>query len=133
MAANAETTEPARVVVRISPTAHVISLILLVGLLVFVPPVGGWALGLLALPVLFSLAVERLRTTADATSVTARRLFSERTLAWTEIEGLRFNRGGWARACLHDGVQVTLPAVTFATLPRLTAASGGVVPNPYRR
>jgi len=26
-----------------------------------------------------------------------------------------------------------LPAVTFATLPRLTAASGGQVPNPYER
>jgi hypothetical protein len=26
-----------------------------------------------------------------------------------------------------------LPAVTFTTLPRLTAASGGLVPNPYQR
>ena len=28
---------------------------------------------------------------------------------------------------------LTVPAVTFATLPRLTAASGGLVPNPYQR
>jgi hypothetical protein len=25
-----------------------------------------------------------------------------------------------------------LPAVTFSTLPQLTAASGGKVPNPYQ-
>lgn len=133
MAADPKSTEPTRVVVRISPTAHVISLILLVGLLVFIPPVGGWAMALLALPVLFSLAVERLRTTADDGGVTARGLFSERTMSWDAIEGLQFNRGGWARACLPDGARVTLPAVTFSTLPRLTAISGGRVPNPYRR
>ena len=36
-----------------------------------------------------------------------------------------------SRACLRGGTELTLPAVTFATLPRLAAASGGRVPNPY--
>ena len=31
-----------------------------------------------------------------------------------------------------DGSELRLPAVTFATLPLLTAASGGRVPNPYQ-
>ncbi|HPY24687.1 MAG TPA: PH domain-containing protein, partial [Mycobacterium sp.] len=34
---------------------------------------------------------------------------------------------------LADESTVQLPAVTFATLPTLTAASKGRVPNPYRR
>ena len=30
-----------------------------------------------------------------------------------------------------DGSELRLPGVTFATLPMLTAATGGRVPNPY--
>jgi hypothetical protein len=70
---------------------------------------------------------------ADENTVTARRLLSSRTVPWTQIEGLKFTRGHWARACLPDKSDVQLPAVTFSTLPQLTAASGGQVPNPYRR
>ena len=35
------------------------------------------------------------------------------------------------RARLRSGEDLVLPAVTFATLPLLTEASGGRVPNPY--
>ncbi|MCK0175013.1 MULTISPECIES: PH domain-containing protein [Mycobacteriaceae] len=87
---------------------------------------------LLVLPVLASALIMRLRTVADADGVTARRLLGRRRLAWEDIEGLRFDRGSWAKATLADGTDVTLPAVTFGTLPQLTAASAGRVPNPYR-
>ena len=50
---------------------------------------------------------------------------------WTDIDGLRFDRRSWALACLKDGSEFRLPAVTFATLPELTAASGGPRTNPY--
>ena len=53
-------------------------------------------------------------------------------MRWDDIEGLRFGKGSWARAQLKDGGELLLPAVTFATLPLLTEASGGRVPNPYR-
>ena len=118
-------------VIRISPMAHFASGFLALALLVLVPVWGNWALGLLAIPVLLSVAVERLRTVADADGVTARGLMSRTTLPWAEVEGLRFSRGGWARACRQGGDDVMLPAVTFATLPQLTEASGGKVPNPY--
>jgi hypothetical protein len=45
---------------------------------------------------------------------------------------LRFGKGSWAYAQLKDGAEVRLPGVTFVTLPLLTEASEGRVPNPYK-
>jgi hypothetical protein len=120
------------VVIRISPMAQFAPAFLAVSILVLIPAFGNWALALLLIPALVSVAIVRLRTIADRDAVTARSLLSTRTVPWSQIEGLRFTRGGWARACGADGDTLLLPAVTFATLPRLTAASAGRVPNPYR-
>ncbi|MGV0625246.1 PH domain-containing protein [Mycolicibacter minnesotensis] len=87
---------------------------------------------LLILPVLFSALIFRLRTVADTQRVTVRTLLATRSVDWDAIDGLGFTRGSWARAHLRDGGSLQLPAVTFATLPLLTEASGGRVPNPYR-
>lgn len=122
----------APVVIRISPMAHFASAFFGLALLVFVRVFGIWTLFLLLIPVLISVGIERLRTVADRENVTARTLLGSRTVAWSRVEGLRFTRGRWARACLLDGSELRLPAVTFATLPMLTAASGGRVPDPYR-
>ncbi len=123
----------APVVIRISPMAHFASAFFALGLLVFVRVFGVWTLLLLVIPLLSTIAIQRLRTIATRDDVTARGLLSSRTVPWSQVEGLRFTRGRWARACLLDGSEVRLPAVTFATLPMLTAASGGRVPDPYRR
>jgi len=90
-----------------------------------------WFAPLLIIPALVSAVVMRYRTTADADTVTARTLFGRRTVSWEEIDGLRFDRGHWASAHLKDGSDLRLPAVTFGTLPQLTAVSEGRVPNPY--
>lgn len=123
--------DPSPLVIRISPMAHIAVIFLALGLaaLVFVWP--SWTQVLFVLPVLVSAAVIRYRTVADRDQVTARTLLRSRTLRWEQIEGLRFTRSSWAKARLTDGSEMTLPAVTFATLPLLTAASGGRVPNPY--
>lgn len=123
--------DPSPLVIRISPMAHFAVFFLFLGLaaLVYVWP--SWTLVLFAIPVLVSAAVVRYRTVADRDQVTARTLLSSRTVPWTEIEGLRFTRSSWAKARLTDGSELTLPAVTFATLPMLAAVSGGRVPNPY--
>jgi hypothetical protein len=113
--------------------AHFASVFLALSMLVFIPLLGPAAWALLIFPVLASVAIERLRTVADCDAVIARGLLSSRRLPWPQIEGLKFTRGGWARACRTDGDQVLLPAVTFTTLPKLTAASDGRVPNPYRK
>lgn len=118
--------------IRISPMAHFASAFLAVSTLILTPALGNWALGLLIIPFLASAAIVRMRTVAGEDTVTARSLLTTRTLPWSDIEGLKFTRGGWARACSAGGETMLLPAVTFASLPRLTAASAGRVPNPYR-
>ena len=118
-------------VIRISPMAHLASAFVGLWLVLLMPAFGGWGVALIAIPVLMSVAIERMRTIADDDSVTARMMLGSRTLRWTDIEGLRFTKSRWARACRHGQADVVLPAVTFATLPRLTAASGGKVPDPY--
>lgn len=120
-------------VIRISPTAHIASGFIALFLMLFMPALGRPGLALLLIPIVLSVAIERLRTSADADTVTARGMLSSRTIRWQQIDGLEFTRGRWARACLTDDSTVQLPAVTFATLPLLTAASEGKVPNPYRR
>jgi hypothetical protein len=125
-----ETAPAPPVVITISPMAHFAVGFFALGLLV---PVLTWpsTAPLLIIPVLLSVLIVRLRTQADDTGVTVRTLLGGQSLRWEDIDGLRFSRGSWARAQLKDGRQVRLPAVTFATLPQLTRASAGRVPNPY--
>ncbi|MBV8928529.1 MAG: PH domain-containing protein [Mycobacteriaceae bacterium] len=86
---------------------------------------------LLVIPVLLSAGIVRLRTVADAQTLTARTLLGSRTVGWSDVAGLRFVKSSWARAQLRSGEEIRLPAVTFATLPLLAQASDGQVPNPY--
>lgn len=118
-------------VIKVSPMAHLAVAFTTLGLLV---PVLTWPLTapLLIIPVLLSALVIRLRTVVDRRGVQVRSLWSSQAVCWDDIDGLRFNKGSWARAQLKDGTQLRLPAVTFATLPLLAAASEGKVPNPYR-
>jgi len=118
------------VVLRISPTAHLAVGFLLLGMLAVVMG-ATWTAPLLIIPVILSAMIVRLRTVADGDTVTARSLLGSRTVRWQDIEGLRFDKGSWARAELTDGGELRLPAVTFATLPQLTEVSAGRVPNPY--
>jgi hypothetical protein len=119
------------VVIKVSPMAHLAVGFLTVGLLV---PVLTWppSAPLLAIPVVLSALVIRLRTVADGQGVTVRTLLSSQAVRWEDIDGLRFHRGSWARARLTNGNELRLPAVTFATLPLLTEASSGRIPNPYQ-
>jgi hypothetical protein len=111
--------------------AHFAVGFLALGLLSLVLAWPGWAAPLLVLPVILAAYIIRLRTVADRDTVTARSLLSSQTVPWDNIDGLRFGKGSWARAQLKDGRELQLPAVTFATLPLLTEASAGRVPNPY--
>jgi hypothetical protein len=119
------------VVIRISATAHIAVGFFTLGLLALVFSNPRWFTALLIIPVAASAAIIRYRTTADREAVTARSLIGSRTVAWEDVDGLRFDGGAWASAHLKDGSDVRLPAVTFATLPQLTTATDGRVPNPY--
>ena len=122
---------PKPVVIRLSPMAHFAVGFLALGMLALVLSWPAGAAPVLVIPVILSACIIRLRTVADRDTVTARRLLGSETVRWEDIEGLRFGRGSWARAQLKDGRELLLPAVTFAALPLLTAASAGRVPNPY--
>jgi Bacterial PH domain len=119
------------VVIKVSPMAHFAVGFFALGLLV---PVLTWpaTAPLLIIPAVLSALIIRLRTQADQQGVTVRTLLGSQTVRWEEIDGLRFHKGSWARAQLKNGGELRLPAVTFATLPLLTQASAGRVPNPYR-
>jgi len=119
------------VVIKVSPMAHLAVGFVTLGLLI---PVLLWpaTVPLLAIPVVLSAMIIRLRTVADDRGVTVRTLFRSQTVRWDDVDGLRFHRGSWARVRLKSGAELRLPAVTFATLPLLTQASSGRVPNPYR-
>jgi hypothetical protein len=125
-----ETAPAPPVVLDISPMAHLAVGFFALGLLI---PVLTWpaTAPLLIIPVLLSALIVRLRTQADHDGVTVRTLLGSQSVRWEEMEGLRFSRGSWARAHLKSGRELRLPAVTFATLPQLTRASDGRVPNPY--
>jgi hypothetical protein len=112
--------------------AHFAVGFLALGLLALVLAGPEWVALLLVIPVILSTFVVRYRTVADRDTVTARTLLGSATVSWDEIEGLRFGKGSWACAKLKDGNELRLPAVTFATLPLLTEASEGRVPNPYK-
>ena len=120
------------VVIRMSPMAHFAVGFLALGMLALVLSGPTWVALLLIIPVILSAYIARLRTVADRDAVTARNLLSSETVRWENIEGLRFEKSVWARAQLRDGRELMLPAVSFATLPLLTEASAGRVPNPYR-
>ena len=128
---NARVASQSRVVIKVSPIAHIAVGFAALGLLI---PVLTWPVTapLLVIPVVLSALVIRLRTVADDQGVTVRTLLGSQSVRWEDIDGLRFNRGSWARARFKSGEELRLPAVTFATLPQLTEASSGRVPNPYR-
>jgi hypothetical protein len=111
--------------------AHFAVGFLALGMLAVILAGPSWSVLLLILPIALSVLIVRYRTTADRDSVTARTVLARRTVPWDDVEGLRFGKGSWAYAQLRDGSELRLPAVTFSTLPLLTEASGGRVPNPY--
>ncbi len=119
------------VVIRISPMAHFAVGFFALGLLALVFAGPSWFAVLFLIPIGLSAFIVRTRTVADRDTVTARTLLASQSVSWDDIAGLRFGKGSWAYAQLKDGGELRLPAVTFATLPLLTEASGGRVPNPY--
>ncbi|MDY6807408.1 MAG: PH domain-containing protein [Actinomycetota bacterium] len=88
----------------------------------------GWTL---ILPVLLGWWIVRIRTVVTEEGLRAVHTFSTREIAWNEIDGLQFPRWSSVRAVLVNGARVRLPAITFADLPRLSAASRGRIPDPY--
>lgn len=88
----------------------------------------GWTL---LVPVVVAVWVHRLRTIVTEDGLTTRTLRGVRSATWDQITGLQFPRWGSVRAVLQDDSTLTLPAISFRDLPRLSAASRGRIPDPY--
>ena len=77
------------------------------------------------LPVVFIMWVVRAHTIVDDTGITAHPAFAQPTTTdWADIAGIGFGR---SQAFLQtkEGKKITLPGVTFNSLPQLEAASAG--------
>jgi hypothetical protein len=81
------------------------------------------------LPVVFIMWVVRAHTIVDDTGITAHPAFAQPTTTdWADIAGIGFGR---SQAFLQtkEGKKITLPGVTFNSLPQLEAASAGRIPD----
>lgn len=98
-----------------------------------------WLAPLLLVPVVFVVWLLRVRTTVSDRGITAVYLLrGRRSLPWERFRGVLFDRGGKAYAVGHsagsdagaDDVKFPLPAISFNSLPALSEASGGRIPDP---
>lgn len=79
-------------------------------------------------PALFAYWALKSHTTLDATGIHATDAFRGRTdVPWDMCEGIRFGSRAFVRTT--EGKDVALPGVSFNSLPRLAAASGGRIPD----
>jgi hypothetical protein len=117
-----------KVVFRIPPTAILAPLLLAVA----ATPFAFAAPGLYAIylvPIAIVVWVLRNRTTADATGLTARTLFSSRSLQWDQLASLKLDRGR-VSAVGADETVTRLPGVRLRHLSLLSVVSNGRVPDP---
>lgn len=90
------------------------------------PVLFGW---LYAVPIVLAVWILRVRTRVSESGVDVRNMRGSRHISWNDIKGLTFPKYKSARAELHNGDSVTLPAVTINDLPKLTPLSGGRIPD----
>lgn len=81
------------------------------------------------LPIIFIYWVLKSRTTVDESGITAQYAFkATQHVAWDNFAGIGFARS-IAFAQTADGTKITLPGVSFNSLPDLEAASAGRIPD----
>lgn len=88
-----------------------------------------WLWPLIILPVVFGVWVVRTRTTVSEEGITAQPAFrAATTRTWGDIEGIGFRQ---SRAFMRTtaGEEITLPGVSFNSLPQLEEASHGRIPD----
>lgn len=98
-----------------------------------------WFAPLLLVPIVFVVWMMRVRTTVSDRGITAVYLLrGRRSLPWERFRGVLFDKAGHAHAVGRsagadegaDDVKFALPAISFNSLPELSAATGGRIPDP---
>jgi hypothetical protein len=89
-----------------------------------------WTLVLLLVPVAVAAWVLRVGVDVTDHGLTVRSLAGERTLAWSELAGIRVAEAGDLWLVTTRGTEVRLPVMRVRDLPRLAALSGGRIEVP---
>lgn len=120
---------PSRLVFRIPGVAILAALLLAVCAtpIAFAAP---WLPLLYVIPLAIVVWVIRVRTTANADGIVARRVVGSKTMPWDSLKGLRLTKRSGVRAVLADDTEVTLPCVRVRHLPALALVSGGRLDDP---
>lgn len=89
-----------------------------------------WALLLLLVPLALAVWVFRVGVDLGDDGITVRSLVARRTIAWTELAGIRVGERAGLWLVTTAGTQVQVPVLRARDLPRLAALSGGRIPAP---
>jgi hypothetical protein len=89
-----------------------------------------WTLVLLLVPVAVAAWVLRVGVDVTDDGLTVRSLVGERTVAWSELAGIRVADDGDLWLVTTRGTQVRVPVMRVRDLPRLAALSGGRIEVP---
>lgn len=117
---------------------HFMAVIFLVFLAIVAMGFSLWLTPLLLVPLIYALWIMRVRTTVSSRGVTAVYfLGGRRSLPWNRFRGVLFDKRGRAFAVGRskedsegDDVRFALPAITFNSLPALSEATEGRIPDP---
>ncbi|QPK80048.1 PH domain-containing protein [Corynebacterium lizhenjunii] len=108
--------------------------LLAIALMVMIAVIGiGWAPQYLAWVLIFPLAwmywVLKARTIVSEEGLDIQYAFrGNRSLSWEQFAGIGF-KGARAFARTNTGEEINLPGITFNSLPRLSQASRGRIPD----
>jgi hypothetical protein len=118
---------PARL--RMSRTA-LVPVLLLAICCIPLATVSAWTLLVLLVPLALAAWVLRVGVDLGDEGMTVRSLAGERALPWSEIAGIRVAPRGELWVVTTHGTEVRLPVLRARDLPRLSALSGGRIPQP---
>ncbi|GAA4860862.1 PH domain-containing protein [Saccharopolyspora rosea] len=121
---------PESLTFRITPVALLAVLAVVVCATPVAATAGGPALLLYLVPLGLLVWILRTRTTVSPERVTVRTMFGGTRFTWDDVRALRLDEKRWIRAVLASGNEVALSAVRVRDLPRLSAMSGGRLPDP---
>ena len=89
-----------------------------------------WTLVLLLVPLAVTLWVLRVGVDVRDDGLTVRSLAGQRSVAWSELAGIRVGQAGDLWLVTTGGTEVRLPVMRPRDLPRLAALSGGRIDVP---
>jgi PH (Pleckstrin Homology) domain-containing protein len=88
-----------------------------------------WAVLVLLLPLAAAAWVLRVGVDVDDTGITVRSVVGRRTVAWSQLAGIRVGDRSRLWLVTTVGTEVALPVLRARDLPRLSELSDGRIPQ----